>query len=57
MKRIPGERLLISNLPGKVLRMLVDIARLSERFNKSSQSRASKDASEEPGILFISLPS
>ena len=56
MKRILGERLLISNLPDKVLRMLVDIARLAEQFNKCSQSRASKDASE-PGILFISLSS
>ena len=35
-----GERLLISSLPGKALRTLVDIARLAERFNKRSQSRA-----------------
>ena len=30
---------LISSLPGKALRTLVDIARLAERFNKRSQSR------------------
>ena len=38
--RILGECLLISSLPGKALRKLVDIARLAERFNKHSQSRA-----------------
>ena len=38
--RILGECLLISNLPGKVLRMRVDIARLAERFNMRSKSRA-----------------
>ena len=38
--RILGECLLISSLPGKVLRTLVDIARLAERFNMRSQSRA-----------------
>ena len=32
--------LLISSLPDKALRTLVDIARLAERFNKRSQSRA-----------------
>ena len=37
-KRILGECLLISSLPGKVLRTLVDIARLAERFNMRSQS-------------------
>ena len=37
-QRILGECLLISSLPGKALRMLVDIARLAERFNKHSQS-------------------
>ena len=31
---------MISSLPGKVLRTLVDIARLAERFNMRSQSRA-----------------
>ena len=31
---------LISSLPGKALRTLVDIARLAERFNMRSQSRA-----------------
>ena len=39
-QRILGECLLISSLPGMVLRMLVDIARLAERFNMRSQSRA-----------------
>ena len=34
------ENTLISSLPGKALRMLVDIARLAERFNMRSQSRA-----------------
>ena len=33
-----GECLLISSLPGKALRTLVDIARLAERFNMRSQS-------------------
>ena len=35
-----GECPLISSLPGKALRTHVDIARLAERFNKHSQSRA-----------------
>ena len=35
-----GECLWISSLPGKALRMLVDIARLAEQFNMHSQSRA-----------------
>ena len=39
-KRILGECLLISSLPGKAMRTLVDIARLAERFNMRSQSRA-----------------
>ena len=30
---------MISSLPGKALRMLLDIARLAERFNMRSQSR------------------
>ena len=38
--RIPGECLLISSLPGKALRTLVDIASLADRFNMRSQSRA-----------------
>ena len=38
--RILGECLLISSLPGKALRTLVDIARLAKRFNIRSQSRA-----------------
>ena len=40
--RILGECLLISSLPGKSLRMLVDTARLAERFNMHSQSLAWK---------------
>ena len=38
--------------------MLVDIARLAERFNKRSQSRPGKldIKRRKPGILFISLP-
>ena len=39
-QRIQGECLLILSLPGKALRRLVDIARLAERFNMRSQSRA-----------------
>ena len=53
------ECLLISSLPGKVFRTLVDIARLAERFNVHSQSRASGKLDikrRKPGILFISLP-
>ena len=38
--RILGECLLISIVPGKALRTLVDIARLAERFNMLSLSRA-----------------
>ena len=38
IKRIQGECLLISSLPGKALRKLADIARLVERFNICSQS-------------------
>ena len=45
-KRILGECLLISSLPGKALRTLVDIARLARLDIKR----------REPGILFISLP-
>ena len=39
-KRILGECLLISSLPGNALITVVDMARLAERFNKRSQSRA-----------------
>ena len=39
-KRIVGECLLISTLPGKSLRTLVDIVKLAERFNMRSQSQA-----------------
>ena len=38
INRIPGLCLLISSLPGKALRTLVDIARLAERFNMRSQN-------------------
>ena len=38
--RILSKCLLISSLPGKAFRTLVDIARLAERFNMRSQSRA-----------------
>ena len=40
IKRIIVSDFLISSLPGKALRMLVDIARLAERFKMHSQSRA-----------------
>ena len=40
IKRILGEYLLISSLPGKAFRGLVDIARLAKRFNMLSQSQA-----------------
>ena len=33
-----GQSLLISSLPGKVLRTFVEIARLADRFNMRSQS-------------------
>ena len=32
INRIPGSRLLISSLPGKALRTLVDIGRVSKQF-------------------------
>ena len=41
--QVPGftaECLLITSLPSKALRLLVDIARLAERFNMRSQSQA-----------------
>ena len=37
-QRILGECILISSLPGKAFRTLVDIVRLAERFNMHSQS-------------------
>ena len=40
INRMPGSRPLISSLPGKALRTHVDMARLAERFNMHSQSRA-----------------
>ena len=45
---ILGECLLISSLPGKAMRTLVDITRLAERFNMHIKRR-------EPGIQVISL--
>ena len=39
INRIPGSRLLISSLPGKALRTLVDIARLAKRFNMQAVYR------------------
>ena len=42
---------MISSLPGKALRMLVDIVRLAERFNMHSRSRGIKR--HEPGNLFM----
>ena len=44
---------MISNLPGKALRTLVDIARLAERFNNRSQSEPGKIDMKrrKPGIL------
>ena len=47
INRMPGLHLLISSLPGKALRLLVDIARLAGRFNISSQSRVF------PSILYF----
>ena len=46
--RILGEGLLISSLPGKALRTLVDIVRLAERFNM----RKLDIKRREPGIVF-----
>ena len=37
-KRILGERVLISILPGKAWRTLVDIAKLAQQFNMHSLS-------------------
>ena len=52
-----SERLLISSLPGKALRMLVDIVRLAERFNMCCKAEPGKFdiKRRKPGILFISL--
>ena len=57
-KRILGECLLISSLPGKALRTRVDIARLAERFTCVLKAEPGKldIKRHEPGILFISLP-
>ena len=50
---ILGECLLISSLPCKALRTLVDIMRLAEQFNMPGKLDIKRC---EPGILFISLP-
>ena len=39
-ERILDECLLVSSVPGKALRMLVDIVRLAERFKTRFQSQA-----------------
>ena len=49
--RILGERLLLSSLPGKALRTLVDIARLAKAEPCKLGIKRLK-----PSILFISLP-
>ena len=54
-KRILGECLLISSLPGKALRTLVDIASDSICFLKAKPGKLDIKRCE-PGILFISLP-
>ena len=56
-KRILGECLLISSLPGKASRTLVDIARLAEGLKCILEAEPGKlDIKRcEPGILFISL--
>ena len=48
---------MISSLPGKALRMLVDIGRLADRFNMRSQAKPGKldIKRREPCILLISL--
>ena len=50
MIRIQGQSLLISSLPGKALRTLVDVTRLKAEPGTLDIKR------REPGILFISLP-
>ena len=51
---------MISSLPGKALRMLVDIARLAEAWSDPSVLKAEPGKLDikrrEPGILLISLP-
>ena len=42
--RILGECLLISSLPGKALRMIVEITRFAKRFNMYLVNLISKDA-------------
>ena len=53
-QRILSECLLISNLPSKASRMLVDIARLAERFNMCSKAEPDKHDinGRKPGILY-----
>ena len=49
---------MVTSLPGKALRMPVDIARFAKRVNMRSQSCPDKldIKRRKPGILFISLP-
>ena len=49
---------LISSLPGKALRRLVDITRLAKDSTSVLEAEADKldIKRREPGILFISLP-
>ena len=57
--RILGECLLISSLPGKALRTLVDIARLpsnSTSILKAEPGKLDIKRREPSSILFISLP-
>ena len=58
LKRILGECLLISSLPGKVLRTLADIARLASDSTSVLKPEPGKLDTKRraPGILFIRLP-
>ena len=51
---------MISSLPGKTLRTLIDITRLAERFNMRSRTEAEAGKFDikrrKPGILLIILP-
>ena len=57
MWRILIEYLLISSLPGKALRMLVDITRLAERSTCVLKAQPGKLVIKrrKPGVLFISF--
>ena len=49
---------MISSLPGKALRMRVDITRLAEQFSKRLKAKPGRldIKRREPGIPFIRLP-